>query len=81
MTTTTTLEKLQQTLGATLKVPPAKITAATRDQDLPSWDSLGQVNLIMALEQEFGVTIEVEDFGNLNSVPAILSYLEKQGVA
>lgn len=78
---TTTFEKLQQTLGTTLKVPPSKISATTRDQDLPSWDSLGQVNLIMALEQEFGVTIEVEDFGNLNSVPAILSYLEKQGVA
>lgn len=77
----TTFEKLQQTLGATLKVAPERITATTRDQDLPSWDSLGQVNLIMALEQEFGVTIEVEDFGSLNSVPAILQYLGKQGVA
>jgi len=77
----TTFEKLQQTIGATLKVSPARITAATRDQDLPSWDSLGQVNLIMALEEEFGVTIEVEDFGDLNSVPAILKYLGKLGIA
>jgi acyl carrier protein len=76
-----TFEKLQQTIAATLKVIPAKITEATRDQDLPAWDSLGQVNLIMALEQEFGVYIEVEEFGNLNSVPAILAYLEKQGVS
>ena len=76
-----TFEKLQQTISATLKVAPNKITQTTRDQDLPSWDSLGQVNLIMALEQEFGVMIEVEDFGNLNSVPAILEYLGKQGVA
>ena len=64
-----------------MKVAPNKISQTTRDQDLPSWDSLGQVNLIMALEQEFGVMIEVEDFGNLNSVPAILEYLGKQGVA
>ena len=76
-----TFEKLQQTISATLKVAPNKITQTTRDQDLPSWDSLGQVNLIMALEQEFGVMIEIEDFGNLNSVPAILEYLGKQGVA
>ena len=76
----TTFQKLQNTIAATLKVPPAKITESTRDQDLPSWDSLGQVNLIMAIEQEFDVYIEVEEFGNLNSVPAILAYLGKQGV-
>lgn len=75
----TTFEKLQQTIAATLKVPAAKVTPTTRDQDLPSWDSLGQVNLIMAIEQEFNVFIEVEEFGKLNSVPAILSYLEQQG--
>ena len=35
----------------------------------------------MALEQEFGVYIEVEDFGDLKSLPAILAYLGKQGVS
>ncbi len=74
-------ETLQATLAATLKVPPAKITASTRDEDIPAWDSLGQVNLIMALEQTFDIYIEVEEFGNLNSVPAILEFLGKQGVA
>ena len=76
----TIFDKLQQTIAVTLKVAPAKVTPNTRDQDLPAWDSLGQVNLIMALEQEFGVYIEVEEFGNLNSVPSILAYLEKQGI-
>lgn len=77
----TTFEKLQQTIATTLKVQPSKVTLSTRDEDLPSWDSLGQVNLIMALEQEFGVYIEVEDFSDLKSVPAILAYLEKQGIS
>lgn len=76
-----TFETLQQTLSTTLKVPAAKITATTRHEDLPSWDSLGQVNLIMALEETFGVYVDVEEFGNLNSVPAILDYLARQGVA
>jgi acyl carrier protein len=77
----TTFEKLQRTMAATLKVPVASIGASTQDQDLPAWDSLGHVNLIMALEHEFDIYIEVEDFGNLNSVPAILAYLAQQGVA
>lgn len=72
-------DKLQSTMAATLKVSPAEITPQSRNEDLPSWDSLGQVNLIMALEQTFDVYIEVEEFGNLTSVPAILEYLEKAG--
>lgn len=74
-------ERLQATIATTLKVAPGQITPTTRDEDLPSWDSLGQVNLIMALEQTFGVYIEVEEFANLNSVPAILAYLESHGAA
>jgi acyl carrier protein len=74
-------DKLQATLATTLKVPPASVTATTRDEDLPSWDSLGQVNLIMALEQTFDIYIEVEDFATLNSVPAILAYLQQNNVS
>lgn len=74
-------DTLQKTLATTLKVPPEKITPTTRDEDIPSWDSLGQVNLIMALEQTFDIYIEVEDFVNLKSVPQIMDYLTKQDVA
>lgn len=77
----TTFETLQQTIATTLKVAADKISPSTRDEDIPSWDSLGQVNLIMAIEQAFDVVVEVEDFGELNSVPTILAFLAKQGVA
>ena len=75
------LDRLQQTIAATLKVPASKIQPDTSNEDLSAWDSLGQVNLMMALEQTFEVYIEVEDFETLTSVPAILAYLEKQGSA
>ena len=73
-------DRLQQTIATTLKVPAGRITSTTRDEDLPAWDSLGQVNLMMAIEQTFDLMIEVEDFEQLKSVPAILDYLGRQGV-
>ena len=73
-------EQLRDVIATTLKVPPARITERTKDEELAAWDSLGQVNLMMALEQTFGVTLEVEDFPRLNSVPAILQYLAQQGI-
>lgn len=73
--------RLQPVIASTLKLPPEAITPATSSEDVPAnWDSLGQVNLIMALEQTFGVYVEPEDFEHLKSVPAILGYLEKTGV-
>lgn len=73
-------DRLQHTIATTLKVSPARITPSTRDEDLAAWDSLGQVNLTMAIEQTFDLIIEVEDFEKLKSVPDILAYLERQGV-
>lgn len=73
--------QVQPVIASALRVPDDSITRATRDEDVPSWDSLGQVNLIMALEQTFDIQVEVEDFASLNSVAAILDYLEKAGVS
>lgn len=72
--------RVQTVVAGTLKLPVTRITETTRDEDLPAWDSLGQVNLMMALEQSFGVYIEVEDFEKLTSLPAILKYLGEHGV-
>jgi acyl carrier protein len=73
-------ERVQTAVASTLKVPVLAITATTRDIDIPAWDSLGHLNLMMALEQTFDITLEVEDFADLTSVPAILAYLEKHGI-
>jgi acyl carrier protein len=73
------LEDVQKTIATTLKVAPSKVTAQTRSEDLSAWDSLGQVNVMMALEQTFDVFIEVEDFDRLKSVDAIVEYLSAQG--
>jgi acyl carrier protein len=74
-------EKIQNVIASTLKVTPDKITRETSDKDLVAWDSLAHVNLMMGLEQTFDLFLEVEDFTQLTSVPAILEYLREQGKA
>lgn len=77
----TTFAQIQELIAATLKVPPAKITPTLRSEELPAWDSLGQVNLMMALEETYGVYIEVEEFAQLVSVPAIVDFLKAHDAA
>ena len=74
-------ELVQEAIATTLKVSPGSISKSTRDKDVPAWDSLGHLNLMMALEQTFDIMLDVEDFAKLTSVPEILAYLEKQGIS
>lgn len=78
----TLFPRLQSVIAATLKIDPAVLGPQSGSEDFPAqWDSMGQVNLIMALEDAFGLFIEPEDFGALKSVPAIEAYLRQAGVA
>jgi len=73
-------EQLQAAIAATLKVAPSKITESTKKEELAAWDSLAHLNLMMALEQTFGITLDVEDFDRLTSVPTIIEHLKREGV-
>ena len=77
----TTFNQIQETIAATLNISPGLINEDTKDSDVTAWDSLGHVNIMMSLEQTFDVFLEVEDFAQLKSVPAIVDYLRDQGAA
>jgi acyl carrier protein len=44
----------------------------------PGWDSMAQVDLMLALEERFGVQVPPDLFGELTSVAKILAFLEDQ---
>ena len=74
-----TFKQLQEVIASTLKVPLVKITETTINEDIAAWDSMGHVNLMIALEQSFDIFLDVEDFPTLISVPAIMRYLQDHG--
>jgi acyl carrier protein len=47
---------------------------------IPKWDSLAHMNLVLALEEEFGVQFTDDEIPELNSVARILSALENKGL-
>jgi acyl carrier protein len=51
----------------------------TKD-DIGSWDSLKQMDLVMSLEREFNITLEIPDIIRLNSVANISDVLTDKGV-
>jgi acyl carrier protein len=72
--------KLNEIVRAVLQLPADADISRVRQLSVESWDSLAHVSLMLAIESEFGVSIDISDQIALTSVPAIRLYLEELGV-
>ena len=70
-------EKLREALAAQFEIDPEQITMDTNLIDDLGADSLDVVELIMNIEDEFGISISDEDASNLYTVQKIVEFLEK----
>ena len=70
-------EKVQLALAEQFEVSPGTITRDTNLVDDLGADSLDVVELIMSIEDEFGVSISDEEAANLVTVQRIVDYVEK----
>ena len=70
-------EKVQRALAEQFEVIPDTITLDTNLIDDLGADSLDVVELIMSIEDEFGVSISDEDAANLITVQKIVDFVEK----
>ena len=70
-------EKVQEALAQQFEMDPQSITMDTNLIDDIGADSLDVVELIMTLEDEFGIAISDEDAAQLYTVRRIVEYLEK----
>jgi acyl carrier protein len=49
-----------------------KVTIDTKIGDFEKWDSLGQINLFMAIESELNLKFDLEDVIESNSIKKII---------
>ena len=57
--------KIKQVMSAVFEIPIELINSDASSDNIENWDSLRHLNLILALEEEFGVSIPDEEVGNL----------------
>jgi acyl carrier protein len=74
------LEKVQAVVAEKLDIELTKVTAEANFANDLGADSLDQMDLVMALEDEFGIEIPDEDAAQLTTVQAAVDFIvEKQG--
>ena len=64
-------------MATLLTVDVNAIDSAASMDTIPTWDSLRHMNLVLALEEEFKVSIPDEDAGNITSYKLIKLVLEE----
>jgi len=70
--------KLQTIVRAVLELlPQVDVTRAGQD-NVATWDSLAHAMLMVAIESEFGLSIDAADQLRLTSYPAIRDYLAER---
>lgn len=57
-----------------------QIVPALTKEDVGSWDSLKQMDLVMSLEREFDIALDIPDIIKMNSVASIIDVLTNKGV-
>jgi acyl carrier protein len=59
-------------------VPVEQITAASSPQTLENWDSIQHLNLVLAVEEKFGVQLSPEEIEEMKSVGETAKLVESK---
>lgn len=70
-------EKVQKIISENLNVPLEKVTMDTHLVDDLGADSLDAVELIMALEEEYGIEVDDVAAQNMKYVRDLVNYIEE----
>jgi acyl carrier protein len=73
-----TEDTLKDVMATVLGIAADSINDDTSMDTVEAWDSIKHMNLVLAIEEEFGVSIPDEDAANITSYPLIRLVLNEQ---
>lgn len=73
-----TLEQVQAIASDIFGVPSAKITTDSSPETIETWDSMQHLNLVLAIEEKFGLQLSPEEIEDMRSVGAVAALVEKK---
>ncbi len=69
-------EKIIAIMADTLEVDANEITLNSTVGDFPTWDSLGHMNLIQSIQDEFDIEFEPDEIIDIEDVNDIIKAVE-----
>ena len=76
--TASTFEQVRGIASDVFGIPANTITDESSPQSIDSWDSMQHLNLVLAIEDRFGVQFEPEEIEEMKNVGAAAALVEKK---
>lgn len=76
MSNTEILEKLKQIFREILDQEDIELTENSSSSDIEGWDSLMHITLIGAIEDEFGIKIDMGSLSKMKRIDAIIDVIQ-----
>ena len=71
-------KKLINILSKTLKIKKTNLNQKDKLQNLKNWDSLAQINFMMALEENFKIRFSIEEMSQLKYLDDFETIIKKR---
>jgi acyl carrier protein len=71
-------EKVRRIAADVLQVDAKSVTAESSPQSVESWDSVQHLNLVLAIEEQFGMQFEPDEMDSMKSVGAIAELVARK---
>jgi len=72
------IDRVRGIAADVLEVPAAKISLDSSPETIDTWDSVHHLNLVLALEQEFGLQFEPEEIDQMKDIRHVVDVLESK---
>jgi acyl carrier protein len=76
-----TLARLNTLVGDLLEIDDPKLSADMSAQDVPKWDSLAHVRIVVAVEQAFKMRFSTREITSLKTIGDLVKLIEKHSSA
>lgn len=73
-----TLMKVKQIISDVLDLPDVQLTRETTAEEVEGWDSLNHINIILAVEQHFGIKVRTAEIEELRNVGELVDVVDSK---
>ena len=67
-------------LAEAFQTEPEQIRLDSTSDSIEGWDSMGSINLMMLLQDDFDISLSMDELGDINKVADIIDILGQKGV-
>jgi len=74
----TTFERVRAIASDVFRVPADKLSADSSPESVENWDSMEHLNLVLAVEEKFGIQLDPEEIEQMKNIGAVAALVDKK---